>query len=164
MRGGALPLSNATAARLIDTYTSVPRPGELRFYGPTPPCVPEIESKLGRNFHDYDAVYHGRSEWKLLPAYDHPGEPSRCLVAGTGLTHRASVDNRQAMHDQNTAGETQVTDSMRMYQWGLQGGTPEPGLVGVPAGVVLQRDRSHPARARRAPGRAGLRGRRRRGA
>ncbi len=117
--------------RMIDGYTSIH--GMASFvlqYGN--PLSPEIETKLGSDFQDYDAIYHGRSEWKLLPAYDHPGEPTRCLVAGSGLTHRASVDNRQAMHEQDAPGETQITDSMRMYRWGLQGGKPEPGNVGVP--------------------------------
>ncbi len=76
----------------------------------------------------YDAVYEGASQWQLLPAFDHPDEPARCLVSGTGLTHKASADNRQAMH----AGEkTLVTDSMRMYQWGVEGGQPEPGSIGA---------------------------------
>ena len=143
-KGRRIAVVERDGCRLIDTYTSVHGLASFVLRSDATLCT-EIESKLGRNFHDYDAVYHGRSEWKLLPAYDHPGEPSRCLVAGTGLTHRASVDNRQAMHDQNTAGETQVTDSMRMYQWGLQGGRPEPGLVGVPpewfykgTGVILR--------------------------
>ncbi len=48
---------------------------------------------------DYDSIYEGRSEWFLLPAFDHPEEPARCLVTGTGLTHKASAENRQAMHD-----------------------------------------------------------------
>src|SRR6266705_168845 len=63
---------------------------------------------------DYEAVHGGSSDWRLLPAYDHPDEPARCLVSGTGLTHKASAENRQAMH----AGQKPavVTDSMRMYQ------------------------------------------------
>jgi len=32
-----------------------------------------------------DEVYGGGSEWRILPAADHPEEPSRCLVTGTGL-------------------------------------------------------------------------------
>jgi hypothetical protein len=76
---------------------------------------------------DYDAVYSGASEWQILPAIDHPDEPARCLVSGTGLSHIRSAANRQAMH---AAGE-QVTDSMRMYQWGVEGGRPEPGSIGV---------------------------------
>lgn len=77
---------------------------------------------------DYDPVYRGESDWRLLPAIDHPGEPARCLVSGTGLTHNASAASRQAMHETD---ETEITDSMRMYQWGLEGGRPAPGAVGV---------------------------------
>ena len=117
--------------RLIDGYTSIHGMASFVLQSGNP-LSPEIETKLGSDFQDYEAIYHGRSEWKLLPAYDHPGEPTRCLVAGTGLTHRASVDNRQAMHGQDAPGESQITDSMRMYRWGLQGGKPEPGNVGVP--------------------------------
>ena len=39
---------------------------------------------------DYDAIYAGRDEWKLLRAFDHPHMASRCFVTGTGLTHKAS--------------------------------------------------------------------------
>jgi len=74
----------------------------------------------------YDPAYHGH-EWRMLPAFDHPAEPARCFVTGTGLTHRASVDNRNAMHQENSA----LTDSMRMYQWGVEGGAPQPGSIGV---------------------------------
>src|SRR5262249_43701649 len=45
----------------------------------------------------YDSIYRLESDWRLLPAFSHP-EPARCLVTGTGLTHKASADNRQAMH------------------------------------------------------------------
>ena len=47
---------------------------------------------------DYDAVYAGTSEWRLLAPIDVPGEPSRLMVAGTGLTHLGSAKDRQAMH------------------------------------------------------------------
>src|SRR6185369_12500824 len=46
----------------------------------------------------YDAVYNGQSDWKLLPPIDHPDEPASCLVTGTGLTHKASAENRNSMH------------------------------------------------------------------
>jgi hypothetical protein len=78
---------------------------------------------------DYDAVHSGSSDWRLLPAYDHPEEPARCLVTGTGLTHKASAENRQAMHA--GAKPATPTDSMRMYQWGLEEGRPAPGKIGV---------------------------------
>jgi hypothetical protein len=77
---------------------------------------------------DYDPIYRGESDWRLLPSFDHPDEPARCLVTGTGLTHKASAENRQAMHADKTA---PVTDSLRMYRWGLEGGRPAPRQVGV---------------------------------
>src|SRR5574341_111237 len=76
---------------------------------------------------DYDEIYAGRSAWRILPPIDHPDEPARCIVSGTGLTHKGSAANRQAMH----AADTAPTDSMRMFQWGLEGGRPAPGQVGV---------------------------------
>lgn len=76
----------------------------------------------------YDEVYSGKSKWRLLPAFDHPDEPARCLVTGTGLTHRKSAENRQAMHKDPNA---PVSDSMKMYQWGLEGGRPARGKMGV---------------------------------
>ena len=77
---------------------------------------------------DYDLVYSGRSEWKLLPPIDHP-EPARCLVSGTGLTHLGSARNRQSMH---SAANEEITDSMRMFRWGVEGGRPAPGKIGTP--------------------------------
>ncbi len=84
---------------------------------------------LSNEILDYDAVYFGSSAWKFLPAFDHPDESARCLVTGTGLTHQASAKNRQAMH---SAKKSAWTDSMKMYQWGVEGGRPKPGKIGVP--------------------------------
>lgn len=75
---------------------------------------------------DYDAIYRLESDWRLLPPFTHP-EPARCLVTGTGLTHKASADNRQAMH----RNPEELSDSMKMYLAGLEGGRPEPGRIGV---------------------------------
>ena len=77
---------------------------------------------------DYEAVYRGESTWRLLPPIDHPAEPTRCLVSGTGLTHLGSAQDRQAMH---TAAHEELTDSMRMFRSGLEGGRPEPGRIGI---------------------------------
>src|ERR1043166_1506959 len=87
------------------------------------------QSNAGTESLSYDDVYEGVSDWRLLPAYDHPEEPARCLVTGTGLTHKASAANRQAMHA--GAKPAVVTDSLRMYQWGLEGGRPAHGKIGV---------------------------------
>jgi len=87
---------------------------------------------------EYGPIHRGESEWRLMVPFDHPDEPARCLVTGTGLTHKKSAQNRQAMHEQAKAkGSTApieqpaLTDSMRMYQWGLEGGRPAAGTIGV---------------------------------
>jgi hypothetical protein len=83
----------------------------------------------------YDEVYTGRSPWRLLAPVDVPGEPSRLLVAGTGLTHLGSARQRQAMHlaDQKSEPKKEdvLTDSMRMFQWGVEGGRPADGEIGI---------------------------------
>lgn len=75
----------------------------------------------------YDDLYELRSEWKILPAFDDPLEPARCLVSGTGLTHLASAETRQKMHSP----AEQETDSLRMYRWGVEGGRPPAGSIGT---------------------------------
>lgn len=83
----------------------------------------------------YDDVYSGRSSWRLLPPIDVPGEPSRLLVAGTGLTHLGSARQRQAMHLAEKKAEPEeeavLTDSMRMFRWGVEGGRPAEGVIGI---------------------------------
>ena len=81
---------------------------------------------------DYNAIYGGTSNWHLLSPIDVPGAPSRVLVAGTGLTHLGSAKERQAMHIAEKPETTEiVTDSMKMFQWGLTGGRPVEGEVGI---------------------------------
>jgi hypothetical protein len=81
---------------------------------------------------DYNAIYAGASKWSLLAPIDVPGMPSRLTIAGTGLTHLGSAKDRQAMHlaDAVKADET-VTDSMRMFQWGIEGGHPATDQIGI---------------------------------
>ena len=78
---------------------------------------------------DYDLVYGGKSEWKLLPPVDHPEEPARCMISGTGLTHLGSARDRQSMHAVAT---DEMTDSIKMFHWGREGGRPAAGQVGIP--------------------------------
>jgi len=78
---------------------------------------------------DYDSVYTGNSEWRVLPPIDHPDEPTRCLISGTGLTHLGSARGRQAMH---AVASEELTDSMKMFRWGLEGGRPATGRIGTP--------------------------------
>jgi hypothetical protein len=78
---------------------------------------------------EYDDVYHGRSDWELLCPIDHPDEPARLLVSGTGLTHLGSARDRQSMH--LGGDESALTDSMKMFRWGVERGKPPPGQAGV---------------------------------
>ena len=65
----------------------------------------------------------------LLSPIDH-ADPAHLLVSGTGLTHLGSAEGRDKMHKAAASGET-LTDSMRMFLMGLEGGKPVPGQVGV---------------------------------
>lgn len=91
------------------------------------PLAKLAERLTGTGTLSYDDVYQGRSDWHILPAIDHPEEPARCLVTGTGLTHLKSAESRQAMHASGAA----LTDSMKMYEWGVKGGRPAKGEIGV---------------------------------
>lgn len=90
--------------------------------------VDYIHSNLSSEQLDYSPIYNGESEWKLLPSFDHPGGPFGCIVSGTGLTHKNSALNRQVMHED---GADKLTDSIKMYQMGVEGGFPEKGKIGV---------------------------------
>ncbi len=88
-----------------------------------------VQQKLSNLVLEYDAIYTGQSEWRILPAIDHPDEPSRCLVSGTGLTHLGSARDRQDMH---AVASEDLTDSMKMFRWGIAGGRPAAGEIGAP--------------------------------
>jgi hypothetical protein len=63
---------------------------------------------------------------RLLPPLTHP-DPAHCHVSGTGLTHLGSAATRDAMHLQATPkpeDEAALTDSMRMFRLGVEGGRP----------------------------------------
>lgn len=71
------------------------------------------------------------AEGRMLPPIDHP-DPAHLLVTGTGLTHLGSASTRDAMHKSNqAAAEAPLTDSMKMFRMGLEGGKPAPGVEGV---------------------------------
>jgi hypothetical protein len=68
---------------------------------------------------------------QVMAPIDHP-DPAHVMVSGTGLTHLGSAATRDAMHQKVTnADETTLTDSMRMFRLGLEGGKPAAGAVGV---------------------------------
>lgn len=65
---------------------------------------------------------------RLLAPIDHP-DSAHLYLTGTGLTHLGSAEGRDEMH-KAAAGGT-LTDSMRMFNMGLEGGKPAAGKVGV---------------------------------
>ena len=90
-----------------------------------------VRQRVTQEILDYDPIYQGQSEWRVLPPIDHPEEPARCLISGTGLTHLGSARGRDAMHAA-LGQDKELTDSMKMFQLGLEGGRPEAGSVGAP--------------------------------
>ena len=91
-----------------------------------------LEKCIGTKAHgealDYDAVI---TQGRLLPPLDHP-EPARFWITGTGLTHIGSADARDKMHDlAHGADEKPITDSMKIFRMGIEGGKPAAGEVGV---------------------------------
>ncbi|MBK5436973.1 FAH family protein [Pseudomonas sp. TH32] len=76
--------------------------------------------------HDYAELLAGQ---RILPPLDHP-DPAHMLVSGTGLTHLGSASARDKMHQQ-AGDERAMTDSMRIFKWGVEGGKPASGEVGV---------------------------------
>lgn len=87
-----------------------------------------VRQRVTQDVLEYDVIYSGHSDWRVLPAIDHPEEPARCLVSGTGLTHLGSAKDRDNMHA--AAAET-LTDSMKIFRWGLDGGRPGAGKIGI---------------------------------
>lgn len=65
----------------------------------------------------------------VLAPIDH-ADPAHLLVSGTGLTHLGSAEGRDKMH-QAAAGGATLTDSMRMFLMGEEGGKPAPGSPGA---------------------------------
>src|SRR5690606_40522558 len=65
---------------------------------------------------------------RVLAPIDHP-DPAHLWLTGTGLTHLGSAEGRDRMHKAAAAGEN-LTDSMRMFFEGLEGGKPADGVIG----------------------------------
>lgn len=79
-------------------------------------------------------------EGRMLSPILH-ADPAHMHVTGTGLTHLGSAATRDAMHAKVSAEkpaaeaahpqEAALTDSMRMFRMGLEGGRPAAGSIGV---------------------------------
>jgi hypothetical protein len=87
--------------------------------------IAAVIAKCGRGETvDLDCAY---AEGRLVLPISHP-DPAHLHLTGTGLTHLGSASTRDAMH---TKDPSEMTDSMKMFRMGLEGGKPAAGQVGV---------------------------------
>jgi hypothetical protein len=68
-------------------------------------------------------------ERRVLTPIDHK-DSAHVIVTGTGLTHLGSAEGRDKMH-KDLADPAKLTDSMRMFKLGLEGGRPARGETGA---------------------------------
>lgn len=100
--------------------------------------------------HDYAELL---AKLRILPPLDHP-DPAHMLVSGTGLTHLGSASTRDKMHQQKIDDAAALTDTARMFQWGIEGGRPAAGSVGAQPEWFYKGDGStvvRPGQALRSP-------------
>lgn len=86
-----------------------------------------VAERLGAETVAYDQLIN---EKRLLPPLDH-SDPAHCFVTGTGLTHLGSGQARHAMHAKLATETETLTDSLKMFKLGLEGGKPQAGQIGV---------------------------------
>lgn len=80
-----------------------------------------VEQHLGQQKLKYQDVVDQR---QLLPPLTHP-DFSKCTVSGTGLTHLGSAHSRDEMHAVLSKPDGELSDSMRMFKMGVEGGKPK---------------------------------------
>lgn len=85
------------------------------------------QAAVGTTIASYEAV---ATAGRILPPLDH-ADPAHCYVTGTGLTHLGSADARDAMHRKIGGDMETLSDSMKMFRLGVEGGKPAEGQRGV---------------------------------
>jgi hypothetical protein len=70
---------------------------------------------------DYDELVERRA---VLVPMDHP-DPAHLLVSASGLTHLGSERTRDHLRRALQAGETRLSDSLRLFKMGLESGRPQ---------------------------------------
>lgn len=82
------------------------------------------QANVGEEREDYAAI---AADNRLRPVVD----GARIMVSGTGLTHSGSAAARDSMHSVMKADESTLSDSMKIFRMGIEGGKPAPGETGV---------------------------------
>jgi len=87
-----------------------------------------VETLVGNETVSYDPLIENKQV--LLPL-EHP-DPYRSWITGTGLTHLGSAASRDEMHQKLKGSDPdELTDSMKMFQMGLEDGKMVNGEPGV---------------------------------
>jgi hypothetical protein len=92
--------------------------------------APLVELARDRRTREPVDLDEADAQGRLLPPLEHP-VPTRCWITGTGLTHWGGAEARDRMHREIQGDETGLTDSMKMFKWGVEGGKPAGRQVGV---------------------------------
>lgn len=121
VRGAGVVVRNGDEARLLRDTASVHELASAAIAGGRS-LAAEIERRgLG------ETVDLSRATFDL--PVSHP-DPGHLHLTGTGLTHLGSAAARDAMHAKLESAEN-LTDSMKMFRMGIEGGRPVPGDVGA---------------------------------
>ena len=104
------------------------------------------EAAQSRAWGDEIDIAAALAEGRVLAPIDHP-DPAHLVLTGTGLTHLGSAEGRDKMHKAALAGQqgngAPLTDSMRMFLMGVEGGKPADGAVGVQPEWFYKGDGAH---------------------
>ncbi|MBA4740975.1 MAG: FAH family protein [Burkholderiales bacterium] len=79
-----------------------------------------------------DLIEKITSDKRIHIPFHHP-DPYHQFITGTGLSHLGSAAARNSMHTKLSEDESSMTDSMKMFKWGLDGGKPETAEIGTQA-------------------------------
>lgn len=115
--------------RLIDIIAGVANTRELALRAIKENNSLDRQAQLlkGHAQESYDDILN---EQRILPPLDH-ADPAHCLISGTGLTHLGSAATRDKMHRNLSNNDSILTDTMRMFKWGMEGGRPEGNQPGI---------------------------------
>jgi hypothetical protein len=129
-RSGARRVAASEDGKSLRVLTGVARTYDLALAAARANASLEsaARAKIGAETVSYEEVIDER---RLLPPLDHP-DLYRCLITGTGLSHLGSAAARDSMHAKLQKEESELTDSMKMFKWGMEGGKPAAGGIGTP--------------------------------
>ena len=122
LKAGGIVCRQGEAARLVPGFNSTYDLAKAAIAAGTT-VAPLVEKQGAGDTVDLVAL---AAEGKLDCPVRHP-DPAHMYLTGTGLTHTGSASARDSMHA-DTAG---MSDSMKMFRMGMEGGKPKPGEIGV---------------------------------